>query len=265
MRSLLGFAHRWVLFVAAIVVWQLATASLEHPFFPTPWQIAQEGWRLWFTTETGGFGLADTVFEDILPSLGRLAAGLAIAIVLGVSIGTAIGRSRTGMEYVGPLFSFLRTLPSPALLPVFIVLFGLNAKMGLALIAFASVWPILLNTVDGVRSVDSVKTETARSFRITRTQWIAMVVMPAALPKIFAGLRLSLAIALILMVMAEAVGVTNGIGYQLIYAKSQYDVTIMWAWIVLLGFLGYGLNLALLTVERRALRWQPTRAEAARG
>jgi ABC-type nitrate/sulfonate/bicarbonate transport system permease component len=90
-------------------------------------------------------------------------------------------------------------------------------------------------------------------------------VLPAALPKIFAGLRLSLSIAVILMVISEMVGVTNGIGYQLIYAQSQFDITILWAWMVLLGILGYGLNLALLAVERRALRWQPTRAQLARG
>lgn len=260
MRYLAGLAQRWVVFVAAILVWQLATAAADHPFFPTPWQIAQECRTLWFTTGSGGFGLANAVFDDILPSLGHVLAGWAIAVVLGISIGAALGRTRTGMQYVGPLFAFLRTLPSPALLPVFILLFGLNTSMGLALIAFGSIWPILLNTVDGVRSVDPVQTDTARSFRTPRVQWITMVVLPSALPKIFAGLRLSLSIAIILMVISEMVGVTNGIGYQLIYAKSQYDITIMWAWMVLLGVIGYGLNLALLAAEGRALRWHPTRA-----
>lgn len=260
MRYLAGFAQRWVVLAAAILLWQLATAAADQPFFPTPWQIAQQGRTLWFTTADDGFGPADTVVDDILPSLGRVLAGWAIASVLGVAAGTALGRTRTGMQYVGPLFAFLRTLPSPALLPVFILLFGLNTSMALALIAFGSIWPILLNTVDGVRTVDPVQTDTARSFRTPRAQWITMVVLPAAGPKIFAGLRLSLSIAIILMVISEMVGVTNGIGYQLTYAKSQYDITIMWAWIVLLGVIGYGLNLALLAVERRALRWQPTRA-----
>ncbi|HEY7044754.1 MAG TPA: ABC transporter permease subunit, partial [Nocardioidaceae bacterium] len=117
--------------------------------------------------------------------------------------------------------------------------------------------------VEGVRSVDSVKTDTARSFRTPRGQWVTMVVLPAALPKIFAGLRLSLAISVILMVVSEMVGTTSGIGYQLDHARAQFDFTTMWAWIVLLGIIGYGLNLALLTVERRVLRWQPTRAAVA--
>lgn len=265
MRHLAGFVQRWIVFLIAVVLWQLATAAAEHPFFPTPWEILQECRRLWFTTESGTFGLSDSVFDDIIPSIIRLLSGWAIAGVLGVAIGTALGRSRYGMQYLGPLLAFFRTLPSPALVPVFIILFGQTPKMGEALIVFATIFPILLNTVDGVRSVDAVKTETARSFRTPRTRWVTMVVLPAALPKIFAGLRLSLSIAVILMVVSEMVGVTSGIGYQLVDAKSHFDILAMWAWIVLLGLLGYGLNLALLAVERRALRWQPTRAAMARG
>jgi ABC-type nitrate/sulfonate/bicarbonate transport system permease component len=245
------------------VVWQLVTAAAEDVFFPTPWQIVLKAREIWFTTADGGFGLSDAVVDDMLPSLGRVLAGWALAAVLGIALGTALGRSRTGMQYVGSLFAFFRTLPSPALVPVFILLFGIDNSMKLALIVFGCIWPILLNTVDGVRSVDPVKTEVARSFGTPRTQWVAMVVLPAALPKIFAGLRLSLAISVILMVVSEMVGVASGIGYQLSYAQSQFDATAMWVWIVLLGIIGYGLNLALLAVERRALRWQPTRGAVA--
>jgi ABC-type nitrate/sulfonate/bicarbonate transport system permease component len=259
-RVLAGFVQRWVVLAAAVALWQLVTAATDDPFFPTPWQIAQQCRTLWFTTAHGRLGPGETVFDDVLPSLGRVLAGWALAGGLGVSIGTALGRSRTGMHYAGPVLAFLRTLPSPALLPVFVVLFGLTTRMGVALIAFGSIWPILLNTADGVRSVDPVKTDTARSFRIPRTQWITRVVLPAALPKIFAGLRVSLPIAVILMVISEMVGVTNGIGYQLTYAKSRYEIPTLWAWIVGLGVIGYGLNLTLVAVQRRALRWQPARA-----
>jgi ABC-type nitrate/sulfonate/bicarbonate transport system permease component len=241
----------WALFAVAVASWQLAAESAQNVYFPTPWQIAHHGWRLWFVT--------DTMTEDILPSLARVLGGWAIAGVLGVALGTALGRTRTGMQYVGPLFAFFRAMPSPALLPVFIVLAGLGNDMKLALIVFGCVWPVLLNTIDGVRSVDPVKTDTARAFRTPRGQWVLMVVLPSALPKIFAGLRLSLAIAVILMVVSEMVGDTTGIGYRLRFAQTQFAFLDMWAWIVLLGIIGYGLNTALLTVERRALRWQPTR------
>ena len=244
-----GIAQRWLVFVVAVALWQVAAAAAANVYFPTPWQIAHHGWRLWFT--------GDTLSEDILPSLARVLGGWAIAVVLGVALGTALGRTRTGMHYVGALFAFFRAMPSPALLPVFIVLAGLDNDMKLALIVFGCVWPVLLNTVDGVRSVDPVKTDTARSYRIPRVQWVTMVVLPAALPKIFAGLRLSLAIAVILMVVSEMVGDTTGIGYRLRFAQTQFAFLDMWAWLVLLGVIGYGLNTALLAVERRALRWQP--------
>lgn len=263
MRGVRGFTQRWAVFVVAVVVWQLVTAAAANVWFPTPLEIARHGRELWLTNEDGGFGLAATVYDDILPSLGRVLGGWALAGVLGVALGTALGRSRTAMHYVGPLFAFFRALPSPALIPVFIVLFGIESGMKLTLIVFGSIWPILLNTVDGVRSVDPVQTDTARSFRTPRRQWLTMVVLPAALPKIFAGLRLSLAIAVILMVVSEMVGTTSGIGYQLDHARAQFDFTTMWAWIVLLGIIGYGLNLAFLIVERWALRWQPTRAAVA--
>lgn len=263
MRRVGSFTQRWAVFVVAVVVWQLVTAAAENVWFPTPLQILGRGRELWLTNENGGFGLATTVYDDILPSLGRALGGWALAGIIGVGLGTALGRSRTAMQYVGPLFAFFRALPSPALIPVFIVLFGIDSGMKLSLIVFGSIWPILLNTVDGVRSVDPVQTDTARSFRTPRGQWITMVVLPAALPKIFAGLRLSLAISVILMVVSEMVGTTSGIGYQLRFAQTQFDFTTMWAWIVLLGIIGYGLNLALLAVERRALRWQPTRAAVA--
>lgn len=263
MSRVAGFIQRWAVFIAFLLAWQLATVAAQDVFFPTPWHILHHGWKLWFVTEDGGFGLADSVFEDILPSLSRVVGGWAIAAVLGVAIGAALGRSRTGMDYVGPLFAFFRAIPSPALLPVFIGLIGLNNDMKFSLIVFSCIWPVLMNTVDGVRSVDAVKTDTARSFSTPRTQWVTMVVLPAALPKIFAGLRLSLAIAVILMVVSELVGDTTGIGANLTRAQSLSDYITMWAWIVLVGILGYVLNLALLAVERRALRWQPTRSAVA--
>ncbi|OLF17713.1 ABC transporter permease [Actinophytocola xanthii] len=263
MNRVAAFAQRWVIFAVAVLAWQLATAAADDVFFPSPWQIVHHAWAIWFTDGNGNVALSDSIADDMVPSMLRLLGGWLIAVTLGVVLGTALGRSRTGMQYVGPLFAFFRALPSPALLPVFIVLFGLNQDMQLALIVFGCLWPILLNTVDGVRSVDSVKTDTARSFRTSRTQWVTMVVLPAALPKIFAGLRLSLAIAVILMVVSEMVGTPNGIGAQLRIAQTAFNYLTMWAWIVLLGIIGYGLNIALLAVERRALRWQPTRSTVA--
>jgi ABC-type nitrate/sulfonate/bicarbonate transport system permease component len=254
-KRLLWLLQRWIILILLVGVWELAARSAGNIWFPPPTKIIDQGIELWFT----GPDAQRAWLDDILPSLGRTLGGWLLAAAIGITLGTVIGRSRTGMDYVGPIFAFMRAIPPVTLVPVFIVLFGLYTEMKLATIVFGAVWPILMNTVDGVRSVDPVQSDTARSFRTPRYRWIGSVVLPAALPKIFAGLRVSLSIAVLLMVVSELVGKTNGIGYRLVFAQRQFDFTIMWAWIVLLGILGYGLNAMLLVVERRMLRWQPSR------
>ncbi|WP_432848165.1 ABC transporter permease [Amycolatopsis sp. CA-161197] len=258
-RGLSGFARKWLLFVVLVVIWQVITQFTESVFFPPPTKIVAAAVQLWFSGPASHVFLGQAVFDHVLPSLARVLGGWLLSVVLGVALGTALGRSKTGMDYVGPLFAFFRAIPPPALVPVFIVLFHIGPGMQIATIIFGSVWPIVLNTVDGVRSVDKVKAETARAFRTPRFYWITTVVLPAAMTKIFAGLRLSLSISLILMAISELVGSLNGIGYALIAAQRAYDFDQMWAWIVLLGILGYGFNAALLAVERRVLKWQPGR------
>ncbi|EIF00653.1 ABC-type nitrate/sulfonate/bicarbonate transport system, permease component [Saccharomonospora glauca K62] len=257
-----NFLLKWSLAIGLVVLWELATLAAESAFFPRPTEILAQAVDVWFSGPASHLFLADTVFDDVLPSLGRVFGSWAIAVVLGVALGTALGRSQTAMDYIGPLLSFMRAVPPPALIPVFLVLFGIDNTMKVVTIVFGSIWPIILNTVDGVRSVNPLQQETARAFRTPRRYWVTMVVLPAAMPKIFAGMRLSLSLALILMVISEMVGVTNGIGFQLIFAQQSYEFPTMWTWIVLLGVLGYGLNALLLAVERRVLSWQPTRGAA---
>jgi ABC-type nitrate/sulfonate/bicarbonate transport system permease component len=133
--------------------------------------------------------------------------------------------------------------------------FQLGATMQIVIIAFGVVWPVLLNSADGVRTVDSLQLETAKVFGLSRYRRMVNVVLPAASPKIFAGLRVSLAFALILMVLSELVGSTAGIGSQLIGAQRDFDLPRMWAGIVVLGVLGLLFNLAFMLLERRVLAW----------
>jgi ABC-type nitrate/sulfonate/bicarbonate transport system permease component len=119
------------------------------------------------------------------------------------------------------------------------------------------IWPVLLNTVDGARSVEDTQVATARVFRLPPGQWFFGVVLPAASPKIFAGLRVSLSLSLILMVISELAGATNGVGFQLTQAQQGFDYIMMWTIVVLLGVLGYLMNTVLMIVERRVLAWQP--------
>ncbi|MFC7589044.1 ABC transporter permease [Nonomuraea antimicrobica] len=139
---------------------------------------------------------------------------------------------------------------------VFLVVFGFGLRMQVAFIMFSIVWPVLLNTADGARSVEPLHLETGQVFRLSRAERLFRVILPSALPKMFAGLRLALSLSLIVMVFSELLpGTTNGIGFQLTDAYSTFDLPAMWAGIVLLGVLGYLLNEVFLIVERRVLSW----------
>jgi len=249
---------QWVLVpLVVVVVWEIAARAGDSPFFPPPSDIAVAFWETWLGGPASQLFLSDVAVDNVLPSVARLLGGWAIAVVVGVVVGCAIGRSATAMEYLGPLLAFGRAIPPPALVTVFLVLFELGTPMQLATIIFGVVWPVLLNSADGARSVHPTQVATARVFRIPRRQWIFGVVLPAALPKIFAGMRVSLSLALILMVISELVGATNGIGLQLALAQRRFDFDTMWAAVVLLGALGHLFNSVLLAVERRVLAWQP--------
>ncbi len=171
-----------------------------------------------------------------------------------MAVGTAIGLVRNLADYLSPATEFVRAVPPPALIPPFLVVLGLGSQMKVALIAVGVVWPILLNTIDGVRTVDPVLVDTGRAFCTRRVRRLAFIVLPSAAPRIFAGLRVSLSLALILMVISEMVAATGGIGFTILQAERGFAITEMWAGIVLLGVLGYVLN-TLLLAERRLLAW----------
>ncbi|OKI32579.1 nitrate ABC transporter permease [Saccharothrix sp. CB00851] len=251
------FLQRWAVFAGLVVVWELLTWYADDPFFPRPTEIAVAAHGLWFSGPAGELFLTDTVFDHVFPSIGRLLGGWAIAAVVGISLGVALGRSPAAAEYVGPLLTFMRSIPPPLLVPVFMLVFSVGTTMQLATIVFGVLWPILLNSIDGARSVDALKFETSAVFRIPKPQWVLGVVLPSAAPKIFAGLRVSLSLSLVLMVVSELVGTDNGIGSQLLVAQREFDFPDMWAGIILLGVLGYALNTVLLAFERKALAWQP--------
>ncbi|MEV4888838.1 ABC transporter permease [Nonomuraea sp. NPDC055795] len=245
---------RWAVFAACALAWEALSRSAGNRFFPPPSRIAARMYEMWFS---GPYILTDQAIEHFAPSLGRLAAGLAGAVVTGVVLGFVLGRSEKARAYADPVLQLFRAVPPPLLVPVFIVLLNVGTQMQLATIAFATLWPILLNTADGVKGVDRQHLETAQVFRLTAAQRLWRVLVPSALPKVFAGLRLSMSVALILMVFAELMpGSSNGIGYLLQDAYAVGDLPRMWSAVVLIGVLGYALNAGLLAVQRRVLAWQ---------
>lgn len=254
-RRLLQIAGKWVVFAGFVAAWQLGTVLADAPYFPTPVTIGGTMAELWLSGPPAHLFLSDSVATDIVPSLARLLGAWAAAGVFGIVLGLVLGRSERLYDYFSPSISFLRSIPPPALIPVFLVLFPIGTPMQVATIILGVVWPILLNTIDGARGLDTTVVETARSMRLPQVVFLAFVVFPAALPKIFAGLRVSLSLALILMVISELVGSTNGIGFQLISAQRNFSLPEMWAGIVLLGILGYVLNAALVFAQNRVTGW----------
>jgi ABC-type nitrate/sulfonate/bicarbonate transport system permease component len=246
---------RCVVLAAGIGAWQLWASAAGSAFFPPPSAIAARMHRLWFSGPAAHLFLTPDATGNILPSLGRVLAGLAIAAAIAVPLGIALGRSPVATSYLNPLLQFARALSVVTLAPVFIVLFKIGTQMEVATIAFGTLWPILLNTVDGAATVDPALLETGLAFQLSAWQRVAWVIVPAALPKAFAGFRLSLSLALILMVFAELVGSSSGIGYEMSNASNAFDMTFLWSTIVLLGVLGFALNALLGGAERLVLAW----------
>jgi ABC-type proline/glycine betaine transport system permease subunit len=159
-RGLGLLARNWLLFFALLGIWELSTRLAKSPFFPPPTEILTTSAKLWFTGPASQLFLTDTVFANVLPSLGRTLGGWALAGALGVALGVVLGRSKHGMDYVGPLFAFFRSVPPPALIPVFIVLFGLGPGMQTGSIIFGAIF--VLGAAFQFVSIDSA--EVANSF-----------------------------------------------------------------------------------------------------
>ncbi|HEX7171858.1 MAG TPA: ABC transporter permease [Candidatus Limnocylindria bacterium] len=245
-----ALALRMSVLVGLLVAWQLITSLVDDPVsWPTFTEVVGRFWEKWVTDP-------DAWTRSLLPSLARLLAGWTGAVVIGVVLGTAIGLSTRVRDFVDPIIQFLRSIPPPALLPLFIVLLGIGDEMKVTMILFGVVWPILLNTTDGVASVDSLHRETARVYRIPFGVELRHILLPSAAPKIFAGLRVSLSIAVILMVISEMVATVNGVGFELVQAQRSFRSLDVWATIVLLGIIGSVLNAILAAVEGRVLAWQ---------
>jgi ABC-type nitrate/sulfonate/bicarbonate transport system permease component len=254
--ALTAVLRRWMVLVLAVIGWELATRRAHDVFFPPPSTIATRMYDLWFSGPAAHLWLTSDAVANLLPSLARMTTGLAVALAAGVALGIALGRSERVFAYLDPLLQFSRVIPPPTLVPVFIVLLHLGSPMQIASITFSAIWPILLNTADGARSVDPVQVATARVFKLSAIDRLTKIIVPSALPKIFAGLRISLSLALILMVFSELLpGTADGIGFELTDAQSRSDLPTMWSAIVLLGILGYLFNTLLLAIERRALSW----------
>jgi ABC-type nitrate/sulfonate/bicarbonate transport system permease component len=255
-RRLVSLAAKLGVIAIVVACWELGANAANNSYFLTPSAIVADMYHQWFSGPADHLWLTADATGNLLPSLGRMLAGLAIASVVGVALGVAIGRIPVLADLTEPLIHFGRAIPAVTMVPVFLFVFRIGTPMEVATIAFGVIWPVLLNTIDGARHLNPGYMESARAFRLGPVQRLLRVVLPNAAPKIFAGLRLALALALVLMIVSEFQGSTDGIGREMSIAQANFDVPTMWEIIVLLGFLGILLNGVFALAERRVLAWQ---------
>ncbi|UIX29604.1 ABC transporter permease [Streptomyces sp. GQFP] len=245
-RLLLRLVFVVALPVVLLGLWWLASDDSTNPFWPPLRTILTAFPDVW---------TPERLRADVLPSVLRLAAGYTVAAVVGVALGTVIGSYRRVRALCEPVLEFLRAIPAPVLIPVIMLFAGIDDTMKITVIASGCVWPILLNTVEGVRAVDPVMAETARSYGITGAARLRNVVLRSASPQIFAGLRQALSIAIILMVISEMFAASNGLGFTIVQFQRGFAIPDMWTGILVLGLLGFVLSVVFQLVERRVLGW----------
>jgi ABC-type nitrate/sulfonate/bicarbonate transport system permease component len=184
--------------------------------------------------------------------------GLGIAVGLAVPLGILIGAMPLFYRATRALVEFLRPIPSVALIPLAVLVYGTGLQSKVFLVAFASVWPMLMQAVYGVRDIDPVAIDTARSFRMGRVDRLRRVTLPSAVPYLATGLRISSSVALILAVTSELVIGSPGLGRQITVASSGGAFDLMYGLIIATGVIGLGLNSIFIYGERRVLHWHPS-------
>jgi ABC-type nitrate/sulfonate/bicarbonate transport system permease component len=246
MKTLKTIGYTTALPLILFTAWWIGTSGEPSFFVPTPAQLGKTFGPTW---------LEGRITSDVLPSIGRLVAGVIAAVVLGVMAGLLVGLNRTIRAATEPVFEFFRALPPPVLVPVLMLLVGINDGMKIAVIVSGCIWPVLLNTIEGVRSIDSVQNETSRSYGISGLSRIRYQVLPSAAPTIMAGIRQCLSIGLILMVISEMFASSSGLGFTIVQFQRSFAIPEMWSGIVVLGLIGVVMSFIFQWCERRVLRW----------
>lgn len=241
-RALLGVA----VFAGALAIWELWARAEGSFLVPPVTEIAERAWEIWPSRE---------FLTEVAASLKRLAAGFLIGSGIGIGIGLLMGSSLVARRALDPLVELARAIPPIAVVPALIVALGLGDGMRIAVIAFGVCFPVLVNTVEGVRAVSPEARDTASMLHVGRVERVLRIHLPAALPSIVAGLRVAVSIGLVMVVISEFVGEGEGLGHYILFQQSQFSVPETYAGIFFLGVLGYLLNSLFLLAERRVLAW----------
>jgi sulfonate transport system permease protein len=249
--GVLGGAHRFLVPVLILLVWQALDSFgwINSRLMPSPVMVAEAFWQLLVTGQLLG---------NLWVSLVRVLVGLGIGVGLGTVFGLFAGLSRFGENTVDSTLQMVRTLPHLALIPLFILWFGIGETPKIALIALGSVFPIYLNLFAGIRAVDRKIIEAASTLDLTRAEIIWNVILPGALPSFLVGLRYAVGIAWLTLVVAEQVNASSGIGYLVMNARDFLETDVIFVGLIIYAILGLTTDQMVRAIERRALAWRPS-------
>jgi sulfonate transport system permease protein len=248
-RPHVGMLRRWVSPLLILVVWQLLCMGgiLDERTMASPTQILGRAVEL---VQDGTLGSA------ILVSLKRVGLGLAIGATIGLVLALVAGLSRIGDAAVDPPMQMLRTLPFLGLIPLFIIWMGIGETPKIALIALGVAFPLYLNTLAGIRGIDRKTMEAARAMHLTWAQRIRHVVLPGAMPQMLTGLRQSLGIAWLALIVAETVSASSGLGYLINHARDFLQIDVIVVGLAVYSVLGLVTDALVRYLESRALAWR---------
>jgi sulfonate transport system permease protein len=236
--------------LALLLVWQIAAWSgwVSTRFIPAPTTIAQTFW---------GMTVSGELAHNLLVSLLRAASGLAIGVAIGVVAALIAGLSRQGEDAIDPPMQMLRTLPHLALVPLFILWFGIGEAPKIALVALGSAFPIYLNLYAGIRQVDPKVIEAMTTIGLTRAEMIWQIILPGALPSALVGLRYAIGVAWLSLVVGEQVNASSGIGYLVMNAREFVRTDIIFVGLIVYSLLGLAADSLVRKLERATLVWRP--------
>jgi len=252
--ALLRGLARWLpglLLLVLIIVsveWAVNAGMVRRALLPPPSAIAD---ALWDLLASGEF------IAPLYATLRLVFAGFAIGSALGIAIGVAMGWWPAMHRLLEPLVELLRPIPKAALVPALMLFLGIGEATKITSVAMAVVFPVLINTLQGVRGVDRVMLDAARTHGWGTGHVLRHLVLPAALPFILAGMRTALGLGLVLAVLAEMLTGQDGMGFHILDMQRSFQVRLMYAWLIILAVVGLALNTLFLLAERRALHWQP--------
>lgn len=248
-RALATAATRSVAVLALLGLWETAPrlGLVDATFLPPFSDVASAWW---------GLARDGSLAEHTWASLGRSLAGFGLAVAVAVPLGLLIGWYRRVADLLGPLLEVFRNTAALALLPVFVLLLGIGETSKVSIVLYACTWPVLLNTISAVRSVDPTLLRLARSMDLPAHRIFRKVILPASVPSVFTGVRLAGAVAILVLVAAEMVGAKAGLGYLVNASQFNFAIPEMYAGIITISAIGVTFNQLLVALERRFTSWR---------